>query len=268
MLDGRATDGAVAAFLAGSPPSCCSARASTATCSTACTRTCPTGSSCRASCSAPSTGCSPWAWSSSTARTGSSTSPRARSARSRRCWRPSSFSAFTTCPFYFAVLAGLVAAIVVERARRVRRSSAGSEGAAAHPHGRDDRRRPDPRRGRARIPACLNDRTRSSSTLRTPLVGRLRVRQAYLHRRPLHRPDRDAARPRRARAGSCVARATASPARAAAENTDRARLLGVRVKRVSLFVWAIAGLLSARHRDPARADHRVPARRASPASGC
>jgi branched-chain amino acid transport system permease protein len=34
-------------------------------------------------------------------------------------------------------------------------------------------------------------------------------------------------------------------ARAAAENTDRARLLGVRVKRVSLIVWGIAGLLSA-----------------------
>ena len=34
-------------------------------------------------------------------------------------------------------------------------------------------------------------------------------------------------------------------ARAAAEDTDRARLLGVRVKRVSLLVWTIAGLLSA-----------------------
>ncbi len=34
-------------------------------------------------------------------------------------------------------------------------------------------------------------------------------------------------------------------ARAAAENTDRARLLGVRVKRVSLLVWVIAGFLSA-----------------------
>src|SRR5439155_13014719 len=34
-------------------------------------------------------------------------------------------------------------------------------------------------------------------------------------------------------------------ARATAENSDRARLLGVRVKRVSLIVWAIAGLLSA-----------------------
>ena len=34
-------------------------------------------------------------------------------------------------------------------------------------------------------------------------------------------------------------------ARATAENSDRARLLGVRVKRVSLIVWVIAGLLSA-----------------------
>jgi branched-chain amino acid transport system permease protein len=34
-------------------------------------------------------------------------------------------------------------------------------------------------------------------------------------------------------------------ARASAENTDRARLLGVRVKRVSLIVWVIAGFLSA-----------------------
>jgi branched-chain amino acid transport system permease protein len=34
-------------------------------------------------------------------------------------------------------------------------------------------------------------------------------------------------------------------ARAAAENEDRARLLGCRVKRVSLVVWGIAGLLSA-----------------------
>ncbi len=34
-------------------------------------------------------------------------------------------------------------------------------------------------------------------------------------------------------------------ARAASENSDRARLLGVRVKRVSLLVWGIAGLLSA-----------------------
>ncbi len=34
-------------------------------------------------------------------------------------------------------------------------------------------------------------------------------------------------------------------ARAAAENSDRARLLGVRVKRVSLLVWGIAGLMSA-----------------------
>ncbi len=34
-------------------------------------------------------------------------------------------------------------------------------------------------------------------------------------------------------------------ARAAAENGDRARLLGVRVKRVSLLVWAVAGGLSA-----------------------
>ncbi|MEY2474125.1 MAG: branched-chain amino acid transport system permease protein livM [Actinomycetota bacterium] len=34
-------------------------------------------------------------------------------------------------------------------------------------------------------------------------------------------------------------------ARASAENSDRARLLGVRVKRVSLLVWVIAGFLSA-----------------------
>ncbi|HZN13184.1 MAG TPA: ABC transporter permease [Acidimicrobiales bacterium] len=34
-------------------------------------------------------------------------------------------------------------------------------------------------------------------------------------------------------------------ARAAADNDDRARLLGVRVKRVSLIVWAVAGALSA-----------------------
>ena len=34
-------------------------------------------------------------------------------------------------------------------------------------------------------------------------------------------------------------------ARAAAEDNDRARLLGVKVKRVSLLVWAIAGFLSA-----------------------
>ena len=34
-------------------------------------------------------------------------------------------------------------------------------------------------------------------------------------------------------------------ARAAAEDSDRARLLGVRVKRVSLIVWSIAGFLSA-----------------------
>ena len=34
-------------------------------------------------------------------------------------------------------------------------------------------------------------------------------------------------------------------ARAVAENSDRARLLGVRVKRVSLLVWCLAGLLSA-----------------------
>ena len=34
-------------------------------------------------------------------------------------------------------------------------------------------------------------------------------------------------------------------ARAAAEDSDRARLLGVRVKRVSMLVWCIAGLLSA-----------------------
>jgi branched-chain amino acid transport system permease protein len=34
-------------------------------------------------------------------------------------------------------------------------------------------------------------------------------------------------------------------ARGVAENRDRARLLGVRVKRVSLIVWALAGLLSA-----------------------
>ena len=34
-------------------------------------------------------------------------------------------------------------------------------------------------------------------------------------------------------------------ARAAAEDTDRARLLGIRVKRVSLLVWVIAGFLSA-----------------------
>ena len=32
-------------------------------------------------------------------------------------------------------------------------------------------------------------------------------------------------------------------ARATAENSDRARLLGVRVKRVSLIVWVIAGIL-------------------------
>src|SRR2546430_13033689 len=32
---------------------------------------------------------------------------------------------------------------------------------------------------------------------------------------------------------------------AAADDTDRARLLGVKVKRVSLLVWAIAGFLSA-----------------------
>jgi branched-chain amino acid transport system permease protein len=34
-------------------------------------------------------------------------------------------------------------------------------------------------------------------------------------------------------------------ARAAAEDSDRARLLGVRVKRVSILVWSIAGFLSA-----------------------
>lgn len=34
-------------------------------------------------------------------------------------------------------------------------------------------------------------------------------------------------------------------ARAAAENDERARLLGIKVKRISLVVWAVAGLLSA-----------------------
>ena len=151
-----------------------------------------------------------------------------------------------------------------------RSSSSSSSGASANtsrldPHRGQHRPRPDPRRHRAGIGvegARVRRRSPAASTIPLDLAVRPRREDA----RPATRCSScwSCRRCSPAWPGSCSSTDAGVAVRAAAENADRALLLGIPIRRLSTIVWMIAGGARRPHLRAQGAVHRRRPRRRRP----